>query len=166
MGLFDFIKNAGKKPEDEANIAASLQKAVQDMGLNIRNIHVNFDDGLATIRGEAASVRDREMARLVVGNHEGVEKVNDDGLKVVPPRAAPGASRAPAPTPAAAPTTAARSSVESKMYTVQKGDTLSEIAEKFYGESSKYPQIFEANRPMLKDPDEIYPGQVLRIPPE
>jgi nucleoid-associated protein YgaU len=28
----------------------------------------------------------------------------------------------------------------------------------------KYPAIFEANKPMLKDPDKIYPGQVLRIP--
>ena len=35
-----------------------------------------------------------------------------------------------------------------------------------YGEASKYPLIFEANQPMLKDPDRIYPGQVLRIPQE
>jgi nucleoid-associated protein YgaU len=29
----------------------------------------------------------------------------------------------------------------------------------------KYPVIFEANEPMLKDPDKIYPGQALRVPP-
>ncbi len=155
MGIFDFIKNAGKEVEREANTAASLQKAVQDMGLDIKNLHVNFDDGVATIRGEAATVRDREMARLVVGNHKGVEKVNDDQLRVV--RRAAARSGAPAaPAPAA--------ERESKMYTVQKGDTLSEIAQKFYGDPSEFPRIFEANRPMLKDPDEIYPGQVLRIP--
>ena len=33
-----------------------------------------------------------------------------------------------------------------------------------YGDASKYPVIFEANKPMLSDPDKIYPGQVLRIP--
>ena len=39
------------------------------------------------------------------------------------------------------------------------------IAKDHYGSACKYPSIFEANKPMLKDPDEIYPGQVLRIPP-
>ena len=50
-------------------------------------------------------------------------------------------------------------------YTVAKGDTLSKIAKEHYGNANKYPVIFEANKPMLKDPDEIYPGQRLRIPP-
>jgi nucleoid-associated protein YgaU len=50
-------------------------------------------------------------------------------------------------------------------YTVQSGDTLSKIAKEHYGDAMKYPVIFEANKPMLKDPDKIYPGQVLRIPP-
>jgi nucleoid-associated protein YgaU len=49
---------------------------------------------------------------------------------------------------------------------VQQGDTLSGIAKEMYGEAGKYPLIFEANQPMLKDPDKIYPGQVLRIPQE
>jgi nucleoid-associated protein YgaU len=50
-------------------------------------------------------------------------------------------------------------------YTVQRGDTLSKIAKAHYGDAMKYPVIFEANRPMLTDPDKIYPGQALRIPP-
>jgi nucleoid-associated protein YgaU len=49
-------------------------------------------------------------------------------------------------------------------YTVQKGDTLSEIAKRHYGAANKYNVIFEANKPMLSDPDEIYPGQTLRLP--
>lgn len=53
----------------------------------------------------------------------------------------------------------------SRTYTVQKGDTLSKIAKEMYGNAGKYPVIFEANQPMLKHPDKIYPGQVLRIPP-
>ena len=51
-----------------------------------------------------------------------------------------------------------------RTYTVVKGDTLSKIAKQFYGDANKYNQIFEANKPMLKDADEIYPGQRLRIP--
>lgn len=50
-------------------------------------------------------------------------------------------------------------------YTVEKGDTLSGIAKQFYGKASGWPQIFEANRDQLDDPDRIKPGQVLKIPP-
>ena len=49
-------------------------------------------------------------------------------------------------------------------YTVKSGDTLSKIAKEHYGDAMKYPVIFEANTPMLSDPDKIYPGQTLRIP--
>ena len=54
---------------------------------------------------------------------------------------------------------------ESTFYTVVSGDSLSKIAKAHYGDAMKYPMIFEANKPMLKDPNLIYPGQVLRIPP-
>jgi nucleoid-associated protein YgaU len=56
---------------------------------------------------------------------------------------------------------------EPKFYTVKPGDTLSKIAETEYGHGhgGKYHLIFEANKPLLSDPDKIYPGQVLRIPP-
>ena len=49
-------------------------------------------------------------------------------------------------------------------YEVKSGDSLSAIAKKFYGDANKYPAIFEANKPMLSNPDKIYPGQKLRIP--
>jgi nucleoid-associated protein YgaU len=51
-------------------------------------------------------------------------------------------------------------------YTVQKGDTLSKISKQFYGDANKYMKIFDANKPMLSDPNKIYPGQNLRIPPQ
>jgi len=61
----------------------------------------------------------------------------------------------PAPTPApAAPRT----------YTVVKGDTLSRIAKQFYGDANKWRKIFEANGDVIKNPDLIHPGQVLKIP--
>ena len=49
-------------------------------------------------------------------------------------------------------------------YVVQKGDTLSKIAQEYYGDAKLYPQIFDANRDVLTDPDKIRPGQKLRIP--
>ena len=49
-------------------------------------------------------------------------------------------------------------------YEVKRGDTLSKIAEEFYGDPSLYPKIFEANRDTLNDPDKIQVGQKLRIP--
>ena len=51
-----------------------------------------------------------------------------------------------------------------RQHTVVSGDTLSKIAKTMYGDAMKYPVIFEANKPMLKHPDKIYPGQLLRIP--
>ena len=65
-----------------------------------------------------------------------------------------------APAAAAAPTPAAGAST----YTVKPGDTLSKIAKELLGNASAYPQIFEANRDQLSDPDKIKPGQVLKIP--
>ena len=82
----------------------------------------------------------RERIVLAVGNTQGVARV-DDRMEV----------SAPAP--------------EAVMYTVESGDTLGKIAKEQYGDASKYPVIFEANQPLLKDPNKIYPGQVLRIPP-
>ncbi|MDG2431745.1 LysM peptidoglycan-binding domain-containing protein, partial [Flavobacterium sp.] len=55
---------------------------------------------------------------------------------------------------------------EARYHTVESGDWLSKIAKKYYGDANKYNLIFEANKPMLSDPDKIYPGQVLRIPNE
>jgi nucleoid-associated protein YgaU len=53
---------------------------------------------------------------------------------------------------------------EARFYTVKRGDTLSKIAHAHYGNANPSPRIFAANRPLLRDPDELYPGQTLRIP--
>ena len=68
--------------------------------------------------------------------------------------------RRPAPEPAAeAPAAPAQ-----RTYTVAPGDSLSAIAERVYGSASAWPQIFEANRDQIANPDLIYPGQTLRLP--
>ena len=52
----------------------------------------------------------------------------------------------------------------SQTYVVQKGDTLSHIAQHHYGKASQWHAIFEANRDQIDNPDLIHPGQVLRLP--
>ncbi len=150
MGLIDFVKNAGAKvfgyetdameQDRERAKGKSLENHVRTFGIDVEGLRVDFDDEAATVFGTAKSQQDREKVALIVGNVEGVSKV-DDRMRVV------------APEP------------EAQYYTVVRGDTLSKIAKQYYGDAMKYPVIFEANKPMLKNPDLIYPGQVLRIPP-
>jgi nucleoid-associated protein YgaU len=49
-------------------------------------------------------------------------------------------------------------------YTVVKGDSLSKIAQRVYGKASLWRKIYEANQDQIKDPDLIFPGQLLRLP--
>ena len=70
----------------------------------------------------------------------------------------------PVPAAAASAAAAAPAAKEPRVYEVVAGDSLSKIAKRFYGDASKYPKIFEANRDQLKDPDVIQPGQKLKIP--
>jgi nucleoid-associated protein YgaU len=167
MGLFDFVKDAGAKlfggGESEPAVAQrdledvladksksqALDKLVRGMGLGVEDLSIRFRDGRATVSGKTVSQAEREKIVLMIGNTQGVAQV-DDRLTV-----AAGAAVAPA-TPAEPVAT---------MYTVKSGDSLSKIAKAHYGNAMKYMTIFEANKPMLKDPDKIYPGQVLRIPP-
>jgi nucleoid-associated protein YgaU len=155
MGLFSFLKNAGSKlftnaEEEAAAKAASaaevnskridmLETIIRGSGIEIDNLELDLVDDIVTIYGQVDSQSDKEKAVLVLGNIEGVGGV-DDRLSVVNP----------AP--------------EAVFYEVQKGDSLSKIAKAHYGDAMKYMEIFEANQPMLKDPNLIYPGQVLRIP--
>ncbi len=49
-------------------------------------------------------------------------------------------------------------------YTVEAGDSLWKISEKFYGDGSQWRRIYEANKAEIKDPDVIHPGQTFTIP--
>jgi len=144
VGIFDFVKSAGEdlleKVSGKKVSSEGITKSIHDHGLQVEGLRVEVEDDVATIKGKAASQAEREKAILVAGNTLGVAKVEDD---IAVEKAEP----------------------ESTYYEVKKGDTLGKIAKAHYGDAMKYPQIFEANRPMLKDPDRIYPGQVLRIPP-
>lgn len=175
MGIFDFIKDLGtdKKAEAAADdkIEASIHEAIRKAGLGLKDFQMSLNKGTAVISGTASSLKDAELARLMVGNHRGVERVNDDALKVVAASPTPllrpdtGVSAAES-AKVSATTPQAKEGIPAKMVTVRSGDTLSKIAKEQLGNANRYPEIFEANKPMLKDPDAIFPGQVLRIPQE
>jgi nucleoid-associated protein YgaU len=166
MGLIEFVKNAGEKlfggddepevqnqarvreqtPEEikqfnERRKAAKLVNLVEGLGFEVEDLSIKVEDDVAAVSGKVGSQADREKIVLAVGNTSGIGRV-DDGMEV------------------------ASSEPEATYYTVRSGDTLSKIAKEYYGNAMKYPEIFEANKPLLSDPDKIYPGQVLRIPPQ
>ncbi|QJR10220.1 Potassium binding protein Kbp [Usitatibacter rugosus] len=58
------------------------------------------------------------------------------------------------------------SSTATKIYVVKSGDSLSKIAKNEYGDANAWKRIFEANKDLIKDPDKIFPGQKLKIPPK
>lgn|SRR5690606_9670261 len=146
MGFWDFVKDAGKslgigsaEAAESPPDAEALKKEVADLGLEAGGLDISVEGDTVKVGGSAVSQEMKEKVILAVGNIAGVAKVEESVTT---------------PEPAAEPV----------FHTVVKGDTLWKIAEKHLGNGSRYPDIFEANRPMLSDPDKIYPGQMLRIP--
>ena len=167
MGLIDFIKNVGHKldpthheqPQAKAQAAPAAQgpsaqdvaklhekqtetalaNLVTKMGFSVQDLLIDVEGSKVTVKGKVASQEEREKIVLMLGNSEGIGSV-DDQLQVSSPQA------------------------EAQYYDVKSGDSLSKISKQFYGDANKYNVIFEANRPMLKNADDIYPGQKLRIP--
>jgi nucleoid-associated protein YgaU len=154
MGLIDFVVNAGQKlfgadaaaaapatdPVIQSKRASALEEHVRGLGLEVEDLKIKVGGDMAVVKGVVATQAEREKVVLAIGNTTGIARV-DDRMEV----------KAPEP--------------EARFYTVARGDTLSKIAKTHYGDANKYAVIFEANKPMLKHPDKIYPGQVLRIPP-
>ena len=148
MGIFDFVKSVGKKlgigDEETPPSADDLKQELDSHDLGTDKVSVEIEGDKAIIKGEVADQSIFEKAIMAVGNTLGVSQVEASEVKVAD------ASGAAADGPV--------------FHEVKKGDNLWKIAEKHYGNGSKYTEIFEANKPMLKDPDLIYPGQMLRIP--
>ena len=163
MGLIDFMKDAGEKLFGRGNAQAATPAAdagasdkaaaansaagdailayIKSQNLSATGLTVTFDGAASTVSvfGVAPDQETREKIVLCCGNVSGVSKVNDM-------------------------MTVDKSAPEAKYYTVVSGDTLSKISKQSYGDANKYMKIFEANKPMLSNPDKIYPGQKLRIP--
>jgi nucleoid-associated protein YgaU len=136
---------AGAKPDLAALNAAAgaaIEKYIASQNLSAKNLTVKYDGASKTaiVSGIAPDQATKEKILLCCGNVSSVGKV-DDQLTV-----------AQAETP------------PSSFYEVKAGDSLSKIAKSVYGDANTYMKIFEANKPMLSDPNKIYPGQKLRIP--
>ena len=166
MGIFDFIKSAGKKlgigGDDDAPDADAVKKELDSHKLGTDKVDVKVDGDKIVLSGVVEDQSIFEKAIVAVGNTLGISKVEASELKVVLPESGLSLGTTDmtelvkASTPAKTP----------RFHTVEKGDNLRKVAEAAYGKGkgSKYTVIFEANKPMLSDPDKIYPGQVLRIP--
>jgi nucleoid-associated protein YgaU len=153
MGLLSFVKSAGAKIFGATETAAAPpeqgEQEAGKHGLDGAEVEVK-SAAKAVLSGRGAATEEAEKIAPATGEPVGVATVQDTLQDTVQDNIAP-ADKAP----------------ESKFYTVQPGDTLGKIAAAEYGpgHAGDYHRIFEANEPLLSDPDKIYPGQVLRIPP-
>jgi nucleoid-associated protein YgaU len=142
MGIFDFVKSAGKKlgfGDDEAPTAEALKEEIDSHDIGAESVTVEVEGDKAIIKGDVSDQTALEKIIIAAGNVTGISKVETQIAAVADEK-------------------------EPVLHTVESGDTLWKVAQKHYGNGSKYTVIFEANKPMLSDPDKIYPGQVLRIP--
>jgi nucleoid-associated protein YgaU len=144
MGLLDFAASIGRKLFGaEAEASDVIKKLVEEDNPGIENFQVDVKDGRAVLSGTAKSAEALEKAVLIVGNIQGIEKINIDAVTIADGSTLRG---------------------EDEFYIIEKGDTLWKIAEKAYGNGATYQKIFEANREVIKDADKIFPGQKIRIP--
>ncbi len=143
MGFFDFVKEAGKKLLGKGDDNEAIKSEIEEHNetMPIENLDVVVEGDTVILKGKAKTAADKAKAALIAGNVEGISKVNADELEVEEPQ-----------------------TLDDIFYEVQKGDTLWRIAEIYYKDGSRYKEIFEANREVIKDPDLIYPGQMIRIP--
>lgn len=144
MGLFNFAKNIGKrifkKEDDEQTQGAALQGHITEDNPGIEDLTVEVQGDTAVLKGKAASAEALEKAVLMAGNAMGIENVE------------------------AAEVEAPEQTATVEYYEIQSGDSLWKIADKVYGNGSEYTKLFEANREVIKDPDLIFPGQIIRVP--
>ncbi len=153
MGMIDFFKDKLGIGGPDAD---KIKDQVAKLGLKVQNLDIKIEDGIATVTGLAADRAEASKIVMAIGNNEGIAKVDNKmrvPLSSIQQSSAPEAGDADADEEAVV------------FYPVAKGDTLSAIAKRLYGNANLYPKIFEANKPMLSHPDKIYPGQVLRVPP-
>lgn len=155
MSFIDFAIELGRNlfsTDDDA--AEKIKTHIEADNPGIRNLGVDFQKGFVTLSGEADSVEAVEKAMLMAGNVKGVGKVVSN---IVLPSSAGGS-------PAVVPGGGGSQGSKVEFYVIQKGDTLSAVAQRYYGKASEYPRLFEANREVIKDPDKIFVGQKIRIP--
>jgi LysM repeat protein len=143
------------------NLKQKYQPVIDEakqIGIHLQN--VNMQGEKLYIRGEAPSqqIKDQIWNRIKAIDPTYSDLIADFSIN----SSLPQPQTQQQPTMAAGAQAGGGESVRS--YTVQAGDTLSKISQKFYGNANRYMEIFEANRDQLKNPDQIRPGQELKIP--
>jgi nucleoid-associated protein YgaU len=121
-------------------------------------ISATVDDKVVTLKGEAP---DLDTKKKIMAQFNDLVKTDNTINQISIPQPAAGTSGAG---PGIGPSATAGAAGGPRVHEVAKGDTLSAIAKKYYGNASQYPKIFDANRDILDDPDKIQPGQRLKIP--
>jgi nucleoid-associated protein YgaU len=141
----------------------SVLHVLNSEDLQVQNMHVK--DNKLFIRAVAPSENAKNRF------WDAVKKANPNfsqdltaQISVKPQEHAKSADKGPAPKVSPVGGVASETAKAEQTYTVVKGDTLSAIAKKFYGNANEYMRIFEANKNLLSDPDKIQVGQVLKIP--
>lgn len=155
MSFIDFAIELGRNLFSSDHDAAEKIKAhIEADNPGVRSLGVDFQKGFVTLSGEADTVEAVEKAMLMAGNVKGVGKV-------VSNMTIPSLDRG---APAVTSSTGESQGRKVEFYVIEKGDTLSAIAQRYYGKASEYPRLFEANREVIKEPDKIFVGQKIRIP--
>lgn len=162
MGLFDFAADIGKKVFgiEDADAAEQIKQDIEANNPGVNDLQVEYKDNACILIGTCDSAEAKEKVILMAGNMKGVAGVSSRRLTVTETatdEANTGSMEEMADD-------AFESSSETEYYTIESGDTLWGIAAKFLGNGSKYPEIFDANREVIEDPDKIFVGQKIRIP--
>lgn len=126
-----------------------LEAKIKASKIEVKDLALKVDDDKVKVYGVVQSADDKADLILVVGNTPGVARV-EDAIKVRKPGSDKDEDDDKVPAP--------------RFYQVKSGDTLSAIAGRELGDANRYMDIFNANRNILRDPDEIDIGQTLRIP--
>lgn len=172
MDLFGFVKDVGRRVFNrDEDAAEKIQELIEANNPGVKNLAVEFDGGIVSLRGHCESGDAHQKVVLMAGNVQGVVDVDASNLTYDKTRpaaesVAKAAERAKEGAAAVLGGNKEQSAAEPKVefYVIQSGDTLSKLAKKYYGDAMKYPKIFEANREVIEDPDKIYVGQKIRIP--
>ncbi|MEM7610179.1 MAG: LysM peptidoglycan-binding domain-containing protein [Pseudomonadota bacterium] len=159
MDLFGFAKDVGRRlfnTEDDA--VDKIKELIEANNPGVTDLGVEFDNGIVSLSGECESGAAMQKCALLAGNVQGVADVYTSKMtiKSPPPAPAADAGQEVAATP--------QESEKVELYVIESGDTLGKISKKYYGKSSAYMRIFEANREVIQDPDKIFVGQTIRIP--
>lgn len=145
MGLISFTKDAGSEILVNADVSERAEKlnalVSEKYRLQVENLSITIDEGTIKVSGETPDLSTKEKLILVLGNTKGTSAVEEN----VSAKNQEGET-------------------ESQFYKIVLGDSLRTVSKQFYDDTEKYPVIFEANKPMLRHPGQIYPGQLIRIP--